>query len=428
MRHVIIGNSAAAVGAVEAIRRHDSTSSITIISDEPHHVYSRPLISYLLGGLVDESHMYYRPPEFYDYQRVEAMLGIEVTGIDTAARIVQLANGEAVPYDRLLIATGGRPFIPPVTGARLDGVFTFTRWEDAREIERYIARHDVQSVLVIGGGLIGLKATEALLERGLKITLVELADRVLSISFDRTASKLAEGILAQAGVEIHTGTSAQEIGGTNGRVDHAVLQGGTRLDCDMVIFAIGVRPNVGFIAPESDIHIERGIVVDLHMRTSVPDVYAAGDCAETYDKLLGINRPIAIWPNAHRQGTVAGSNMAGVDKEYDGGFPMNSVEVCGVPTISVGVTDPREDTEQYEVLEFFDRSEPVYKKLVLRGNRLVGAICVGNIDRAGIYTGLIRDAADISPFKNLLLSGNFGLISLPQDYRKHLVIGDGIEV
>ncbi len=127
------------------------------------------------------------------------MLGIEVTGIDTAARIVQLANGEAVPYDRLLIATGGRPFIPPVTGARLDGVFTFTRWEDAREIERYIARHDVQSVLVIGGGLIGLKATEALLERGLKITLVELADRVLSISFDRTASKLAEGILAQAG-------------------------------------------------------------------------------------------------------------------------------------------------------------------------------------------------------------------------------------
>ncbi len=113
MRHVIIGNSAAAVGAVEAIRRHDSTSSITIISDEPHHVYSRPLISYLLGGLVDESHMYYRPPEFYDYQRVEAMLGIEVTGIDTAARIVQLANGEAVPYDRLLIATGGRPFIPP---------------------------------------------------------------------------------------------------------------------------------------------------------------------------------------------------------------------------------------------------------------------------------------------------------------------------
>ncbi len=117
-----------------------------------------------------------------------------------------------------------------------------------------------------------------------------------------------------------------------------------------------------------------------------------------------------------------------VDKEYDGGFPMNSVEVCGVPTISVGVTDPREDTAQYEVLEFFDRSEPVYKKLVLRGNRLVGAICVGNIDRAGIYTGLIRDAADISPFKNLLLSGNFGLISLPQDYRKHLVIGDGIEV
>ena len=144
--------------------------------------------------------------------------------------------------------------------------------------------------------------------------------------------------------------------------------------------------------------------------------------------LLDTRRTIAIWPNAYRQGYVAGCNMAGVEKGYEGGFPMNSVEVCGVPTISVGLTDPKEDGDRYDILERYDRDTPAYKKLVLRGRRLVGAICVGNIDRAGIYTGLIRDRADVTPFKEHLLSGSFGLISLPKEYRKHLVVGDGIEV
>jgi len=281
---------------------------------------------------------------------------------------------------------------------------------------------------VVGGGLIGLKTTEALMARSIRVTVVELADRILSISFDRTASRLAETILRREGAEIRTGTSVEEIVGKDGRVDHAVLRDGDRVTCDLVVFAIGVRPNIGLIPQGAGIKVNRGIVVDRQMRTSAPHVYAAGDCSEAYDMLLGINRPIAIWPNAYAQGYVAGYNMAGAEKEYAGGFPMNSVEVCGVPTISVGLTDPQEDKESYEVMDYCDRETPVYKKLVLRGNRLVGAICVGNIDRAGIYTGLIRDRADISPFKDHLLFGHFGLISLPRDYRKHLVVGAGIEV
>ena len=165
MRHVIVGNSAAAIGAIEAIRQHDRDNPITVVADEPHHVYSRPLISYLLGGLVDEKRMCYRPPDFYERHKVETMLGVEVTRVDAAERTISLRGGGLAPYDRLLIATGGKPFVPPLPGADLDGVFTFTRLDDARQIERYIEEHHVESALVVGGGLIGLKTTEALMAR-----------------------------------------------------------------------------------------------------------------------------------------------------------------------------------------------------------------------------------------------------------------------
>ncbi len=427
MRYVIIGNSAAAVGAIEAIRQYDPENPITVVADEPWHVYSRPLISYLLGGMIDESQMAYRPRDFYARHRVETMLGVQVVRVNPAEQTLTLAGGGTVSYDRLLIATGGRPFVPSVPGVSLKGVFTFIRWEDVRGLEQAIERYGARTALVVGGGLIGLKTAEALIARSLRVTIVELADRILSTTFDRTASKLAETLLRRAGVEIRLGLTVSEIIGREGRVDHAVLQDGERVECDLVVLAIGVRPNVDLIPPDSGIQINRGILVDQHMQTTVPNVYAAGDCAEAYDMLLGVNRPIAIWPNAYRQGYIAGCNMAGVLREYAGGFPMNSVEVHGVPTISVGITDPP-DRDSYEVLERYDRERPIYKRLVLRDNRLVGVICIGDVDRAGIYTGLIRDRVDVTPFKDHLLTGKFGLISLPREYRKHLVVGEGIEV
>jgi len=433
MRYVIIGNSAAAVGTVEAIREHDAENPITVISDETHHVYSRPLVCHLLGELVDEERMYYRPLDFYEQHQVEPMLGVRATGIDTQAKTVSLAGGGTVSYDRLLLTVGSKPFVPPVEGIDLDGVFTFTKWEDAQKIDRYIRDHDVQSALIVGGGLIGMKAVKALMARGLRLTVVELADRILSTSFDRTASKLAESILRRAGAEVITGTTVKEIvGKEGGGIDHAVLRDGEVIDCDLVIFGIGVRPNLDLILPDPEkqtgIKVNRGIVVDAHMQTSVPDVYAAGDCVETYDMILEVERPIAIWPHATRQGHVAGCNMAGVEKTYEGGFPMNSEDIAGVPTIAVGLTDPQENRDEYEIIEKYDRTALTYKRLVLHRNRLVGAICVGDIDRAGIYTGLIRDRVNVSPFKEHLLSGSFGLISLPKEYRKHMVVGEGIVV
>jgi NAD(P)H-nitrite reductase large subunit len=428
MRHVIIGNSVTAVGAIEAIREHDAESPITVVADEPHHVYSRPLISYLLGGLVDESRMYYRPPDFYERFHVETMLGTKVERVVPQEHRLSLAGGGTLAYDQLLIATGGKPFVPPVPGADLEGVFTFTCWDDARRMARYIEDRDVESALVVGGGLIGLKTTEGLMARDIHVTVVELADRILNVSFDQTASRIAESVLRREGTEIKTGITVECIIGRNDKVDHAVLSDQERVDCDLAIFAIGVRPNTEIIPDDSAIDVNRGVLVNQHMRTSVADVYAAGDCVETNNILLDVVHPIAIWPNAYRQGYVAGCNMAGVEKTFEGGFPMNSVEVCGLPTISVGLTDPQEDLDDYAVMEKYDRKNLTYRKLVLRDHRLVGAICVGDIGRAGIYTGLIRDQADVSPFKDHLLSGDFGLISLPQAYRKHMVVGEGIEV
>ena len=427
MRYVIIGNSAAAVGAVEAIRQSDQDNPITIVSQESSHVYSRPLISYLLGGLVDESKMYYRPEDFYDRHNVQTMLGVEVVRVDTDAQRIMLQGGGTLGYDRLLVATGGKPFIPSLPGSDLDGVFTFTTWEDARRMARYIDSHRVESTLVVGGGLIGLKTTEALMAREIPITMVELADCILGTTFDRTASKLAETILRREHVEIRMNNTVEEIVGRGGQVDHAVLRDGERVNCDLVVFAIGVRPNTSLIPQDAGIKINRGIVVNTRMRTTKSNVYAAGDCIETEDLLLGISRPMAIWPNAYRQGKIAGFNMAGKEKVYDGSMAMNAIEICGVPTISVGLTDPKEK-EGFEIMERYNRSKPTYKKLVLRDDRLVGAIFVGEIDRTGIYTGLIRDQTNVNPFREHLLSGNFGLISLPKEYRKHLVVGSGIEV
>jgi NAD(P)H-nitrite reductase large subunit len=231
-------------------------------------------------------------------------------------------------------------------------------------------------------------------------------------------------------VELRTKTTVGEIIGRGGRVDHAVLRDGERVNCDMVVFAIGVRPNTGLVPTDSGIQIERGIRVDAHMRTTAPGVYAAGDCVEAYDMLADSYHQLAIWPLAYRQGNIAGTNMAGVERAYEGGFPMNSISVCDVPTISVGLVEPPDDGDpaRYEVLDDYDRETLTYKKLILRGHRLVGALFFNDIDRAGIYTGLIRDQADITQFKDHLLSGSFGLISLPKDYRKHLVTGSGIEV
>lgn len=418
MKIVIIGNSASAVGAVEAIRKVNHSISITIISDEPHSVYSRPLISYLLSGELKPERIYYRPKDFYEKNRVRALLGRRATKVHFKEKAVQLENGERISYDRLLIATGGKPFIPKMEGLDTPGVYTFIKLEDAQKI--LSALKGVQKAVVIGGGLIGLKAAEALRKRKIEVTVVELADHILSLTMDSTASSILERALKKEGVHLFTSNTVEAILG-NSRVESVRLADGKLLKAQMVIVAIGVVPNVELFRGTS-LHIEKGIVVNERMETNLPAVYAAGDVVEAYDKILKCYRTIPIWPNAYLQGKVAGYQMAGEEGyRYEGSFMMNSIEVAHIPTISVGLTNPPLE-DGYQIIKRFDRGSNIYRKVVLKGDVVVGATLTGQIDRAGIITGLLRDGIKVKGFKKELASDQFGFISLPKPLRRERLL------
>jgi len=409
MNYCIIGNGVAATAAVEAIRELDEEGRITVISAEPYPVYSRPLITYLLSGKVDEGDMLYRDEGFYQRKKVDLIMKRAVS-IDTEEREVLLEDGGKVPFDKLLIATGGKPFVPEISGLDKEGVFTFTTWDDAKQISEMVEQ--VSHALVVGGGMIGLKATESLVQLGVKVTVVELADRVLSVVFDPEASSIMEEHLRSFGVDIITENSVEEIAG-DARVKKAILRDGREVECEMVIIAIGVRPNLDLVK-DTGIDVNRGIVVDSHMETSIKGIFAAGDVAEAFDMLNRDKRPIPIWPSAYRQGRIAGYNMAGSTAEYTGGFSQNSIEVLGLPTISLGITNP--NGGGYEVLKK-RISDKEYKKIVLKDDIIVGAIFIGCIDRAGIITGLIRDGINVKSFKKALLDDDFGFVTFPKELR-----------
>lgn len=422
--YLILGNSTAGAAAIEAIRRADPDGSLAVVSDQTNHVYSAPLITYVLAGKVPEDKLYTRARDFYQANKADTYFGAAVTQIKPAEHEVVLDSGAVVGYGKLLIATGGMPIVPPLPGVDLAGVFSFTRHDDMCRVREYIQRNNVTQAVVVGGGMIGIKVAEAFAYLKLDTTVVELADRVLALALDETGSAIAKRTMEQKGIRVITGSGVTSIGGNDGKVQSVTLDSGSRLPCQLVIMAVGVRPNTK-LAVQAGLAVNRGILVDDEMRTSDNDIYAAGDVAEAFDPLLGECRPIAIWPAAFMQGEVAALNMAGQNEKYDGSIPMNSIQVCGLPTISVGLISPPEDAE---VLEYRSPDGNSYRRMFIVGDRIVGAVFVGDIDRAGIITGLIRQGIDVSSFKEKLIQRDLGLLSLPKHYRKHIVNGPGIEV
>jgi len=417
MNYVIIGNSVAAVGAIRGIRTIDQQGNITVISRERHAAYGRPLISYLLGGLITEKRMPYLPADFYEQHRVNLLLNSEVVAVDCDKKQVKLAGGDAVRYDRLLVATGGDPFIPPIEGlSDKEKVFTFTTWDDAAKLKGLAA--DIEKVVVIGGGLIGLKAAEGLHLLGKQVTIVELADRILSAAFDRPAGRIVAKKMKANGIEVITEDTVIRVEGEGAGISGVTLKSGDFIPCDTLVVAIGVRPAAGFLK-ESAVEVNRGIVVNDSMATSVKEVYAAGDVAEARDFFSGSKNPMPIWPDAYIQGDIAGTSMAGGTKSYCGGLAMNAIEFFKVSTISMGITNPA-DPAEYEVLTYLDPENYQYRKIVIQGNLLVGAVLVGNVDRAGICAGLIREKVDVTPFKERLLAPDFGFIHLTREIRNAL--------
>lgn len=418
MSYVIIGNSTAAVGAIEGIRKFDSTTPITLVSDEPYHTYSRPLISYYLGGKVTEENMAYRPKDFYWKNNVKTILGVKAISVNFENKNVSLENGETLEYSKLLLATGGKPFIPPMGGLDKKNIFNFIKMDDVKAIEKVAVRGS--KAVVVGASFSGLKAVEALEKRGVNITVIDIMSRIMPRVLDDTAASIARKTLESHNVKVLLNNTVDTILGKE-KAEGVLLKDGTQIPCDFVILAIGVRCNTDLVK-DTGIKINRGIVVDEKMQSNIPDVYAAGDVAEGYNFIEEKMMEIAIIPNAYYQGETAGANMAGADKTFNEGFIMNSMPLLDLPIISAGIS---EDREGYEIIAQYEPKKDSYKKFYIKDNRLAGYLLINEVDRAGIYTDLIRNKSDISAFKSSLGVQDFGFINMPKEIRKEKMLKGG---
>lgn len=407
-KYLIIGNSAGGIGAAEAIREVDKESSLAIVSDEPYPAYSRPLIAKYLAGERSLEGMLYPPADFYAQNSTLFLPGKKVTHLELDDRTAQLEDGEQICWERLLLAAGGMPIVPQIEGIAKKGVFSFTTFDDARAIGKFL-ESGANKAVVIGGGLIGISVAEALMKRGVEVAIIELKERILNTILDEQASSMAEKAIRQAGVAVTTGHSVAEISGTQA-AEGIILDNGEVIPCDLVVVAIGVLPRTR-LALDAGLKVNRGIMVDRHMAGSHQDVYSCGDVAEAYDFVYGENRLTPIWPNAYIGGRIAGYNMAGVEAEYPGGTAINSLNYFGIDIISAGMPTPP-NNDSYEVIS--QQEDSVYRKVVLQDDLIKGMIFVGSIEKSGIVFGLMRDRVNVASFKQSLLADGFGLAFLPR--------------
>ncbi|MBO7519919.1 MAG: NAD(P)/FAD-dependent oxidoreductase [Clostridia bacterium] len=374
-KYVIIGNGVAAVGCIEGIRSVDRSGEITVISREKHPVYSRPLISYYLENKTDLEHMKYRSDSFYKENKCKVLYGVSADSVDKDAKSVRISGGKEIAYDALCVAAGSDPFVPPFEG--LDAVenkFSFMTLDDMLALESALTSDS--RVLIVGAGLIGLKCAEGIRDRVGSITVCDLADRVLSSILDSDCAAIVEKHLEENGIKFMLSDTAVRFGKNT-----AYMKSGKTAEFDILVLAVGVRANTALIKNAGG-SVNRGITVNKKMKTDLPDIWAAGDCAEGFDSSTGTNRVLAILPNAYMGGYTAGVNMAGGDKAFDNAIPMNSIGFFGYRIMTAGSYDGEMQEE---------KSENTLKRFFVRDNNLIGFILLGSIDRAGIYTSLIRE-------------------------------------
>ncbi len=402
-RYVIIGNGPAGVNAIEAIRKVDQEGDIVNISEEPYLPYSRPMLSYLVAGKVTEDRLYFRPSTFYEQYDVTPILGDKVVGVDSRAHIVVLESGTKVPYDKLLVATGRSSGSLNIEGFEGPGIFGLVTYDDAKGILKHMPK--VEEVVVIGSGLIGLKAAEALRVAGKKVRVVEIGPHVLPLAVDPRAAEILSSVLVENGIDIYASNSVSEIWrDAHQQITGCLLADGTELAAQMVISAAGLHPNMDFLIPTLA-RVSTGVIVDHFLGTTEEDIYAAGDVSESRDIITGRSNLSAVWPRASEQGYCAGYNMAGFPKEYDGGYGMNSVAFFGLSCITIGDVLTEKDTHEILVREIPD--EGIYFKVILEDDMVRGVVQVGRILNVSAMNRLIRKRVNVGSFKDYLLEEKF---------------------
>lgn len=411
-QYIIIGNGVAAASCIEGIRSLDKDSRITVVSEENYPVYCRPLISYYLEGKTDLERMKYRSDDYYDQMGCDVLYGKKAVKIDTENKSILLDDGTILPYTSACIAAGSSPFVPPFSG--LDTVekkYAFMTIDDTLALESAITKDS--RVLIVGAGLIGLKCAEGLKDRVAEITVCDLANRVLSSILDDECASIMQKHLEANGIQFMLGDSVKAFDKNT-----ASMQSGKTVDFDVLVLAVGVRPNTSLVSDAGG-KVDRGILINDRMETSIPDIYAAGDCTEGNDISCDKHRILAILPNANMQGRCAGINMAGGDAVFDKAIPMNSIGFFGLHAMTAGsYYSEDEGGELYE-----EKSDGKLKRLFTRDGYLTGFILIGDTQRAGIYTSLIREEIPLSTINFDILKKNATSAAFSSEKREKMFGG-----
>ena len=402
-QYVIIGNGVAAAGCIEGIRSVDKDSKITVISEENHPVYCRPLISFYLDNKTAPERMNYRSADFFEKMGCDLFYGKKVIHIDADSQKVVLDDGTKLPYTEVCVATGSAPFVPPFEGLNtVEKKSNFMTLDDTFALEKAIDKDS--NVLIVGAGLIGLKCAEGLRGRVAGIAVCDLAARVLSSILDTDCAAIVQKHLEANGIQFMLGDTAVRF-----EKNSAQMKSGKTVEFDTLVLAVGVRPNTALVKDIGG-EINRGIIVNEHMETSLENIYAAGDCTEGKDISLGQKRVLALLPNAYMQGHTAGVNMAGGEEVFDKAIPMNSIGFFGLHVMTAGT---------YEGELYEEKTDSSLKRLFTKDGLLKGFILIGKTERTGIYTSLIRektplDTIDFETMKKVATSVAFS----PENRRK----------
>lgn len=385
MKYVIIGASAAGLAAAEAIRKADTQGTITVLTEEAYMPYSRPSISYYLKGKVKESDMALRKPNFYREKKIDIVKNTKATAIDTEKKVVR-AGRKSYPYDKLCLCTGSKPFVPPMENVKgKTNALTFLDLKAVKDVKA-IANEKTRAV-VIGAGLIGMKAAEGLVKICKSVDVVELSPRVLPSILDVKSAKQVKKHLENNGIRFHLENTVVRAASKGKQITAVTLKNGKKLPCDLLILAVGVRPQTE-LAEKAGLAVDRGIITDTEtMQTSDPDIYAAGDCCVSVDMLDGSKKIIALWPNAVQQGNVAGAQMAGADITVGGTYSVNAIDFFGLRICTCGLINAQGEQYSDKITQHGDS----YKRLVFEGDKLVGYVLINSSVNAGLYTNLISN-------------------------------------
>lgn len=397
---VVLGNGIAGVTAAENLRKGHPDCEIHLVAREAHPLYNRMGIAKLVYTRGAMEGLYLQPSAWYAERRITSWLNTRALRIDRAAKVVELATGESIPYDRLVLATGSSGLVPPIEGFGMKGTFVLREAEEAMALRAFLQEHGTRDVAVSGGGLLGLEAAYALRKIGQRVVVLERGEWLLRRQLDAAGGELLRVFLANLGIDVLVNAEAASVAGDD-RVRRVVLKDGRVVPAEVLLAAVGIRPNVD-LARHAGLETRRGVVVDARMRTSDPDIFACGDVGEFDGQIPG------LWPVAVEQGRIAAANALGGEVSYAPSVPVTALKVVGLDVVSMGKISASGEGEE-EILPP-SSGDGRYRKLVLSEGRLVGAILMGHGESTSAVSALSRRKADLSKVREELKAGRWEVL------------------